>query len=128
MRYLIDTHILIWYLDGNKRLPDKIKQIINDEDNTVIVSVVSLWEFSIKLKLGKLDVDLTLQEIQTHLLKTNYTLINISFDHLKELLVMPHHHGDPFDHLLIAQAISEDLTIISADKHFAAYPAKVIWQ
>ena len=127
MSFLIDTHVLIWYLDGNNKLEDKIRERINDEQNIIVVSIASLWELAIKQRLGKLNTKITLSEIQNHIIKREFKLLNISFQHLGTLDVLPHHHGDPFDHMLIAQAISENLTIISADRHFDSYPVKVIW-
>lgn len=67
MHFLIDTHVLLWYLDGNKQLSDKLCQTINDENNVIVVSVASLWELAIKLKLKKLNINITLPEIQAHL-------------------------------------------------------------
>jgi PIN domain nuclease of toxin-antitoxin system len=127
MRFLIDTHILIWYLDGNKRLPDKIRGEINNDNNIVIISVASLWELAIKLSLKKIDTNITLPYIEAHILERKFTMLGISFKHLNALSALPHHHGDPFDRLLIAQAITEDLTIILADKEFQAYPVRVKW-
>jgi PIN domain nuclease of toxin-antitoxin system len=126
MGFLIDTHILIWYLDGDKRLSNKIRQRIDDENNSIIISVASLWEIAIKLRLEKLNTKITLSEIQLHIAERNFKILNISFKHLNALSKLSHHHGDPFDHLIIAQAIAEELVVISADRHFSAYPVEVV--
>jgi PIN domain nuclease of toxin-antitoxin system len=126
MYYLIDTHVLIWYLDGNKKLPEKIREIVTYEDNEIAVSVASLWELAIKISNGKFDSKLSLKEIQSHILERQFTLLSISYEHLNTLTLLPYHHGDPFDRLLIAQAITENVAIISIDKHFKSYPANVI--
>ncbi|HEY8781987.1 MAG TPA: type II toxin-antitoxin system VapC family toxin [Mucilaginibacter sp.] len=127
MRFLIDTHVLIWYLDGNKRLPGKIRDLINDGDNLIVISIASLWEFAIKISLKKIDTKINLPDIEAYLIEREFNLLSISFKHLNALSALPTHHGDPFDRLLIAQALTEDLTIISADKEFQAYPVRVIW-
>lgn len=127
MRILIDTHILIWYLDGSGKLPSKFHDKLNDAQNRIVISVASLWELAIKISLRKIELNKTLSEIHSYLIERDFGLLNISFEHLKVLSILPHHHRDPFDRLLIAQAISEDLTFISADQHFKSYPVNVIW-
>jgi len=127
MQFLIDTHILIWYLDGSNKLPEKIKNIINDENNIIVVSIASIWELAIKISLKKIDTKLDLPDVETHITERQFKLLNISFKHLNVLTALLTHHGDPFDRLLIAQAITEDLTILSADKQFKAYSVRVIW-
>lgn len=129
MRVLLDTHVLIWYLEGDS-LPPSILNLLEDESNDRIVSIVSLWELTIKVSLRKLQLSKTLDEIQAHLLsKINFEILNIELPHLNHLIDLPKfdYHKDPFDRLLIAQAISEQLTIISADRHFSDYPVPVIW-
>ena len=127
MNFLIDTHVLIWYLDGSKRLPDKILKELDDADNHVTVSIVSLWELAIKISLKKMETKITLEEIQADILKRDFIPLPISFGHLNALSSLEFYHGDPFDRLLIAQAIVENLTMMSADKQFTAYPINVIW-
>jgi PIN domain nuclease of toxin-antitoxin system len=127
MNYLIDTHVLIWYLDGNNRLPGKIRDLINNDDNIVFISIASLWELAIKISLKKIDTKNKLPDILAYITERDFTLLNISFKHLNALSALPTHHGDPFDRLIIAQALIEDIKIISADKAFQAYPVRVIW-
>ena len=127
MRVLIDTHVLIWYLNGDKVLPSRTADILSNNDNKLFVSTISLWEIAIKISLGKLELSLSLKQIEEYLKDKDVELLDIKFEPLIKLLDLPHHHRDPFDRLLIAQAISEKLTIISADRHFAAYPVEVIW-
>lgn len=127
MRYLIDTHVLIWYLNGDTDLSERYITLMHDPQNQLYISIVSIWEITIKLSLNKLDLTKSIKQIEEYILSKDYKVLNISFEHLKTLSELPHHHNDPFDRLLIAQAISENLTIISADRHFSAYPAGVIW-
>ncbi|MFD1257412.1 type II toxin-antitoxin system VapC family toxin [Mucilaginibacter terrae] len=128
MQFLIDTHVLIWYLDGSEKLPDRIRNIINDTDNDIIVSIVSLWEVVIKTsKHKRLSIDITFADVYNHIVDRDYLLLNVSLQHLNTLETLTLHHGDPFDRMLIAQALTEGLTIISADRQFDAYPANVSW-
>ncbi|HEY4194057.1 MAG TPA: type II toxin-antitoxin system VapC family toxin [Mucilaginibacter sp.] len=127
MRILIDTHILIWYLNGDNTLPSNLLAIIENEQNQIIVSTISLWEITIKISSGKLELTKTLAEIEKYLAGKELQLLHIGFDALIKLKDLPYYHRDPFDRLLIAQAISENLTIISADRHFEAYLVEVIW-
>ena len=126
MQYLLDTHILIWYLDGSNKLPDKIKDLISDESADIRVSIISLWEIAIKLKLNKLDTNIQFSSIQDFIISSSFGLINIKVAHLNTLIEMALYHNDPFDRLLIAQAIAEDMTLISVDKYFSAYPVKLL--
>lgn len=120
---------LIWYLDGNAKLPNKIIRIINEPDNNIFVSIASLWELAIKLsrKEPPMDIKITFAEILTEVAEREFAELPILFEHLSVLKNLPHHHNDPFDRLLISQAITEDITLISIDKHFKAYPIKLLW-
>jgi PIN domain nuclease of toxin-antitoxin system len=127
MQFLIDTHILIWYLDGNPILPVKIRESIDDENNKVTISIVSLWELAIKLNIKKIETTIKLLEIEAYIAQREFKLLSISFKHLNALSTLPSHHRDPFDRLLIAQAIIENMAIITADRQFESYPINIIW-
>jgi len=126
MRILVDTHTLIWYLNGNPALSKKVRELIDDNDNLVVISVVSLWEIVMKLSSGKLEIKIQFEDIEAYLASRNFKLIGIGFEHLKISLKLPYHHGDPFDRMLIAQAIDSNLVIASVDKEFKAYPVALI--
>jgi PIN domain nuclease of toxin-antitoxin system len=108
-------------------LPEKYVDLMRDPQNKLHLSIVSIWELTIKMSSGKLDIDKNITEIEEYILSRDYEVINVSFTHLKALFNLPKFHGDPFDRLLIAQAIIEDLTIISVDKAFQDYPVQVSW-
>lgn len=128
MEYLVDTHTLLWYLDGSPALPQKLAVTL-DNSEKIVVSIVSLWEITIKSSLGKIELAFSLEQIRDKMsADRRFKMLDISFSHLITLNKLQHHHNDPFDRLLIAQGISENLAIVSADKHFAAYPIKVLWQ
>ncbi|CAG0975572.1 hypothetical protein ANRL3_01783 [Anaerolineae bacterium] len=122
MNILLDTHILLWYLDDNPKLPEDKRLLIEDKRHSVIVSVASFWEMTIKASLGKLTLMDDLPAIENILRRQGMIILPIKTPHLVQLLELPQHHRDPFDRLIIAQAIAEDLTVLSDDGKFGAYP------
>lgn len=125
MNYLIDTHALIWYAEGDKQLPSRIKDLIVDRNNTVYYSHASIWEMAIKISIDKLAVQITLPAWEALLLANGFTLLPLQFKHFEHLLSLPFHHNDPFDRLLLAQALAEDFIIITHDKQFSKYPVLI---
>ena len=119
--FLLDTHALLWFLEGNPNLSKKAKNEILNVKNACYLSIVSLWEIAIKLKISKLKLEIEFQELAELLFKNNINVIQISFDHIVELLALEDHHGDPFDKIIISQAIFEKLTVLSKDKNFKEY-------
>jgi PIN domain nuclease of toxin-antitoxin system len=127
MAYLIDTHAFLWYIDGNPHLSEEAKAVIDNRESSRYISISSLWEIAIKESLGKLALTKPFETLQEYVIANNFVLLSVAFNHLLQLKELPHHHKDPFDRLLISQAITENLSIISADQHFKAYPVNVIW-
>jgi PIN domain nuclease of toxin-antitoxin system len=125
MNYLIDTHALIWYAEGDKRLPNRIEDLIVDRNNTVYYSHVSIWEMAIKISIDKLTVQVTLPAWEALLMANGFSLLPLHFKHFDHLLSLPFHHNDPFDRLLLAQALAEDFAIITHDKQFSKYPVLI---
>lgn len=122
--YLLDTCILLWALEGNiQKLGKPLFDLIADEKNTIFVSVISLWEISIKTSLGKLKVP---GDIGSEVEKNNFLWLNVELPHIIELSKLPLIHADPFDRLLIAQARHTDLKFISNDQHIMKYELKCI--
>ena len=117
MKYLIDTHIFIWAMEENKRLPLDIKARISDPNNKVFVSVTSIWEIIIKKRKG-LKVP---KDILGGIKKSNFVLLSIDINHVLEVENLPLYHGDPFDRILIAQAKVENLTLITSDEKIWKY-------
>ncbi len=127
MNLLLDTHIFLWFIENNPRLSDEIKNLIEDESNLSYLIIASLWEMSIKYNLGKLKLEpnydkFVEQEITTSSLK----LLNISLEHLRINAVLPFHHKDPFDRLIIAQSIATNIPIVTVDQIFDKYEADLI--
>lgn len=126
MRLLLDTQIFIWWDSESKNLPASILELCQDEANSLVLSVASVWEMQIKAQLGKLDLDRPLDQIVHEQERTNrIEILSIKADHVFGLQQLPHHHKDPFDRLLIAQAIVEDLPVLSVDPLFVQYPILV---
>ena len=126
MTYLIDTHALIWYIAGDRKLSKKTISLIDDPITKIFISKATLWELAIKISLGKLKLSIPFEKLEEYLHNNEFIILDYNFDHLKELLSLPFHHSDPFDRLIIAQALSDDLTIITHDKWFELYSVKLI--
>ena len=126
MKLLLDTHILLWYLEGHPNLPEAQRLIIEDRRNQVAVSAASLWEMTIKMSIGKLELMDDIATIENTLLLQGIPTLPIQTAHLQCLLSLPFHHRDPFDRLIIAQAITEEMTLVSSDVAFSAYPVSLL--
>ena len=119
MKFLLDSHILLWWLNDDERLPEKAQHLIKKPENDVYVSHFSLWEIQIKIMTGKLRADL--DAIIKQLPANNFVELPSRTSHIITLSQLPMHHQDPFDRMLIAQAISEPLHLITHDKNVAFY-------
>ena len=128
MRYLLDTHAFLWFLEGSNLLPKKVKNEIIDHNNKCSLSVVSLWEIAIKLRIKKLTIKFPFERLEEYLAETDIAVLPLSFEHMVLLKGMDVHHKDPFDHIIISQGIIEDLTIITKDANFPNYTAKLFWK
>ena len=124
--YILDTHTLLWYLRDSDELSDTAKNTINDAEY-VCTSAASLWETAIKHSIGKLDLEFTISQIEKLCADKDIYILPIKGIHLDELGKLPKHHNDPFDRLIICQAISENLTIITRDTIIPNYPVKTLW-
>ena len=127
MKYLLDTHSLIWYFENSPRLPSKTNNIIDDNGNAVAICTVSFWEIAIKISSGKLKLRLSFEEFLDEIRKRNFELLQIREEHLKRLITLPFVHKDPFDRLLVATALAENLTIITADDNIHKYDVQWFW-
>lgn len=128
MKLLFDTHAFIWWDSNPTRLPAQILALCQNPDNDLLLSVASVWEMQIKMQMGKLKLTTPLREIIESQQQTNQiTMLPITLPHVLALETLPPHHKDPFDRLLIAQAIVEDAVLITGDAVFAKYSVKLIW-
>ena len=129
MRYLLDTHTLIWMREGNSRLRrSKWEPLWNDPANEVYFSIVNLWEIAIKRALGKLTLEDGLEDFSQALqIAHGFRLLPVEVHHLSRLESLPPHHGDPFDRLLIAQAIELAAQAVTDDPLWKKYAVKCAW-
>jgi PIN domain nuclease of toxin-antitoxin system len=124
---LLDTHAFIWYSENDSKLPESIKIEIETADR-VYTSIASLWEIAIKLSIGKLSLRSNYESIESSLKPAGIDLLPISFADTVQVMNLPLHHRDPFDRILIAQAINNSLTLVSCDAAFTAYPIQLRWE
>jgi PIN domain nuclease of toxin-antitoxin system len=128
MKFLLDTHIFIWYVTNNQKLSLTAQQLINDGNNEILLSIVSIWEIAIKHSIGKLSFELPFEIfISQQLTVNNFDLLNIRVNHLNIVANLPLHHRDPFDRLIIAQAMVEQIPVVGTDEVFDSYPIQRLW-
>lgn len=128
MNILLDTHAFLWFINGDKKLSKNARELIEDSHNHRYLSMASLWEMTIKSSLGKLQIILPITELyQQHIVQNDIELLPIDVAYLDTLHNLPFHHGDPFDRTIIAQAIVENMPIISCDTAFNDYDVKCLW-
>jgi PIN domain nuclease of toxin-antitoxin system len=126
MQLLLDTHALLWFVGGDSRLVEIARSLIADEANEIYVSVASVWEMAIKHRLGKLQLGESIDAFLARELR-KYDVLPISVAHAVKTAALDLHHRDPFDRLLAAQSLSEDLPLVSADPVFDGYGVRRIW-
>ena len=126
MQLLIDTHILIWFLEGNKLLSKSRRQIVADSQNNVFVSIASLWEIAIKISIGKLTLAKPLANVIKQIEIEDFEILLISPEHTLRVSIMPFHHRDPFDRVIIAQSQIENLPVLTDDNDFGSYGIKIL--
>jgi PIN domain nuclease of toxin-antitoxin system len=122
---LLDTHALIWALSAPDKLPKKVSHRLSNPSTLVYASAACTWEIAIKSALGKLDADL--DEIIEGVQETGFARLSISMDHTRRLCELPAHHRDPFDRIIVAQAMEEGLTVVTHDPMIGRYPVSVLW-
>ncbi len=128
MAFLLDTHAFLWFVSGDSKLPTSVCDKIMDMNQPCFLSVASLWEITIKKQLGKLELNISLEELFDYADRNQIEIIQINYDHLHTLSILPNHHSDPFDRLIISQAISEKLILITRDKGLKKYKANQQWK
>ena len=127
IKNLLDTHTFLWFIDGSDNLSPKALENIENENAQNFISIVSLWKIAIKLSLGKLEVNIPFKQIEDVVFKNNFQILPISFTDLLKLSELPFHHRDPFDRLLIAQCINNEMIFLSKDENVFKYNVSVIW-
>ncbi|WP_437310938.1 type II toxin-antitoxin system VapC family toxin [Sorangium sp. So ce388] len=127
MRLLVDTHAFLWFLANDPQLSPRAKSFLEEPTNELVLSVASPWEIAIKVSLGKLSIPGDVETfIKHHMAMNDIELLDIRLRHVARVSDLPFHHRDPFDRLMIAQALVEDIPILSQDVVFDAYGIKRI--
>jgi PIN domain nuclease of toxin-antitoxin system len=128
MRLLLDTHSFLWFISGSTNLSTIAQTLIEDASNQPFLSVASLWEMAIKLSLGKLRLAQPFEVlIPQQIIRNGIELLGIEIEHTAVVSRLPFHHHDPFDRLLIAQALVEQMPVLSADTAFDEYTVQRLW-
>jgi PIN domain nuclease of toxin-antitoxin system len=128
LRVLLDTHAFLWWIGDDPRLSERAREMLSDGDNDLVFSAASGWEIAIKARLGLLHVPGDLNTYLFRQLTENYTsVLPVHLSHALRVHALPEHHRDPFDRLLVAQAIVEEIPLLSADPRIARYPVEVVW-
>jgi len=127
-KFLLDTHTFIWWVENAPQLSAKARKAIENRENECYFSLASSWELAIKSSIGKLKLTIPVREyVPQHLAANDFQQLSISFRHIAKVEALELHHRDPFDRLIIAQAIEENMSLISADKTFDLYNVPRVW-
>ena len=128
MRAFLDAQALIWFATGDRRMPPRVRRFIENSENELLLSIASVWEIMIKGRLGRLDIDRAPVAYILHYMgQLSLIPTPISLDHVFRVVDLPGLHQDPFDRLLIAQAITENIPIVTRDAAIQAYNVRTIW-
>ncbi len=129
MKLLLDTPVLIWSAGNPEKLSDRVRNLLVDTNNSWLVSIASIWEMQIKLQSGKLSLNSALPNLIERQQQVNeLQILPIELSHIYALEGLPSHHRDPFDRILIAQSIVENIPLLSIDMVFDSYPVQRVWE
>ena len=128
MKFIADTHAFIWFITDSPQLSAPAKELFESPESERLLSLASIWEIAIKTNLGKLSFDRPLEQFLPEQIALNYIrLLNISLSHALRVTNLPLHHRDPFDRMIVAQSLVENLPVLSNDRVFDAYGIERIW-
>lgn len=127
MKLLLDTQVFIWFVSGDRSLSVRAKQAMEHAKAELYLSAASAWEMAIKIGLDKLVLPLPLDELLYNVEEGGIRMLTVNWKHSMVLQTLPNHHRDPFDRMLVAQSIVEDMTLVSGDKAMKHYKVPLIW-
>jgi PIN domain nuclease of toxin-antitoxin system len=128
MKALLDTNVFLWAATADRRLSVRARTLLNDRRNSFLLSVGSIWEILVKTSIGKLDLPAPVDKyLKAQILRAPVTVLPILLSHVWRIEGLPLHHRDPFDRILIAQALDEGMPIVTADQALRAYPVDLVW-
>ena len=127
MDLLLDTHTLIWFFNADEQLSTNARNLVANPTNNCFLSIASIWEMGIKVSLNKLELRGNLAQVAQFMAENSIELLPITFGHVQQLTALPFHHRDPFDRIIIAQALIEQLVLVTKDAVFGQYRAATVW-
>ena len=127
MDLLLDTHTLIWFFNADEQLSINARNLVANPTNNCFLSIASIWEMGIKISLNKLELRGNLAQVAQFMAENAIQLLPITFGHVQQLTALPFHHRDPFDRIIIAQALIEQLVLVTKDAVFGQYKAVTVW-
>jgi PIN domain nuclease of toxin-antitoxin system len=128
MNLLLDTHAFLWFIDGSAKLSQHARELIEDQANAKVVSAASLWEMAIKISLGRLRLAQPFEELIPRQMELNgFGLLPLRVSHIARVILLPFHHRDPFDRIIVAQCLAEGLSLVSLDPAFDKYSVRRLW-
>jgi PIN domain nuclease of toxin-antitoxin system len=127
MKILVDTQSFIWFVEGDGKLPPPVRMMMEDAGNNLAVSIASFWEITIKISLQKLRLSGNIEAMMNRAIVNGFEILPIEAAHLITLSTLDFFHKDPFDRIIISQAITENIGIISSDSIFKSYPVNWLW-
>jgi len=127
MKLLLDTHTFLWFLNGDAMLSEKARKLIETAEYEKYISIATFWEIAIKHSLGKLQLDVPFDELKKESIKNGFRILPITFEDTARLNTLPFHHRDPFDRIILSQAIEKELTLVSRDAVFHLYNQSLVW-
>ena len=127
MKLLLDTHAFLWFVAGDERLSRKARRAMENDEAELHLSSASVWEIAIKSSLGRLTLPTPLRVYVAEKVASGFHMLPVEWEHAAAVETLPLHHRDPFDRLLVAQAMAENLTVVTGDALFRSYGVKVLW-
>jgi PIN domain nuclease of toxin-antitoxin system len=127
MRLLLDTQTFLWFVSGDARLTRRARRAMESEDAEMILSAASVWEIAIKVGLGRLTLPASVEEYIAEKVEGGFHVLSIDWTHAAAVERLPKHHRDPFDRLLITQALAENLPVVTNDAVFNSYGVAIVW-
>lgn len=127
MKLLLDTHAFLWFVTGDRRLGRKARRLIEHDETNLFLSTASVWEMAIKNSLGRLDLPCPFDEYIEEKIESGFNVLPVEWPHAAAVALLPFHHKDPFDRLIVAQAMTEGIGVVTGDPVFKAYGVTVVW-